>query len=60
MCSVVYHLEARVEATALPVKIRVTFDHLIGKLEYNAQFLRKPDIKSLAMDFYPHDGPPAI
>ena len=34
MFSVVYHPEAREEATALPVKIRVKFDRLIGKLEY--------------------------
>lgn len=62
MFSVVYHPEARVEATALPVKIRVKFDRLIGKLEYDAQLLRKPDIKSLGdgLFFYPHDGPPAI
>ena len=32
MFSVVYHPEAREEATALPVKIRVKFDRLIGKL----------------------------
>ena len=31
MFSVVYHPEAREEATALPVKIRVKFDRLIGK-----------------------------
>jgi mRNA-degrading endonuclease RelE of RelBE toxin-antitoxin system len=35
MFSVVYHPEAREEATALPVKIRVKFDRLIGKLEYD-------------------------
>ncbi|MBS7133007.1 MAG: type II toxin-antitoxin system RelE/ParE family toxin [Clostridium sp.] len=37
MFSVVYHPEAREEATALPVKIRVKFDRLIGKLEYDAR-----------------------
>ena len=40
MFSVVYHPEAREEATALPVKIRVKFDRLIGKLEYDARLLR--------------------
>ncbi len=38
MFSVVYHPEAREEATALPVKIRVKFDRLIGKLEYDARW----------------------
>lgn len=47
MFSVVYHPEARAEATALPVKIRVKFDRLIGKLEHNAQLLREPDTKPL-------------
>ena len=51
MFSVVYHPEAREEATALPVKIRVKFDRLIGKLEYDARLLREPDTKPLAMDF---------
>ncbi|ELL1029280.1 toxin-antitoxin system, toxin component domain protein, partial [Escherichia coli P0299917.8] len=41
MFSVVYHPEAREEATALPVKIRVKFDRLIGKLEYDARLLRE-------------------
>ncbi len=45
MFSVVYHPEAREEATALPVKIRVKFDRLIGKLEYDARLLREPDTK---------------
>ncbi len=40
MFSVVYHPEAGEEATALPVKIRVKFDRLIGKLEYDARLLR--------------------
>ena len=47
MFSVVYHPEAREEATALPVKIRVKFDRLIGKLEYDARLLREPDTKPL-------------
>lgn len=47
MFSVVYHPEAREEATALPVKIRVKFDRLIGKLEYDARLLREPDTKTL-------------
>jgi hypothetical protein len=51
MFSVVYHPEAREEATALPVKIRVKFDRLIGKLEYDARLLREPDTKPWAMDF---------
>ena len=51
MFSVVYHPEARAEATALPVKIRVKFDRLIGKLEHNAQLLREPDTTPLAIDF---------
>lgn len=38
MFSVVYHPEAREEATALPVKIRVKFD---------ARLLREPDTKPL-------------
>ncbi|HIG2516400.1 type II toxin-antitoxin system RelE/ParE family toxin [Klebsiella pneumoniae] len=46
-CRVVYHPEAREEATALPVKIRVKFDRLIGKLEYDARLLREPDTKPL-------------
>lgn len=50
MFSVVYHPEAREEATALPVKIRVKFDRLIGKLEYDARLLREPDTKPWAMD----------
>lgn len=37
MFSVVYHPEAREEATALPIKIRVKFDRLISKLEYDAR-----------------------
>ncbi|MEH4723934.1 type II toxin-antitoxin system RelE/ParE family toxin, partial [Escherichia coli] len=37
MFSVVYHPEAREEATALPLKIRVKFDRLISKLEYDAR-----------------------
>ncbi|ECF2367767.1 type II toxin-antitoxin system RelE/ParE family toxin, partial [Salmonella enterica subsp. enterica serovar Mountpleasant] len=37
MFSVVYHPNAREEATALPIKIRVKFDRLIGKLEHDAQ-----------------------
>lgn len=45
MFSVVYHPEAVEEATALPVKIRVKFDRLIGKLEYDARLLREPDTK---------------
>ncbi|WP_428183633.1 type II toxin-antitoxin system RelE/ParE family toxin [Enterobacter hormaechei] len=45
--SPVYHPEAREEATALPVKIRVKFDRLIGKLEYDARLLREPDTKPL-------------
>lgn len=36
MFSVVYHPNAREEATALPIKIRVKFDRLIGKLEHDA------------------------
>ncbi|CDQ54001.1 unnamed protein product [Klebsiella pneumoniae] len=47
MFSVFYHPEAREEATALPVKIRVKFDRLIGKLEYDARLLREPDTKPL-------------
>lgn len=47
MFSVVYHPEAREETTALPVKIRVKFDRLIGKLEYDARLLREPDTKPL-------------
>ena len=47
MFSVVYHPEAREEATALPVKSRVKFDRLIGKLEYDARLLREPDTKPL-------------
>lgn len=47
MFSVVYHPEAREEATALPLKIRVKFDRLIGKLEYDARLLREPDTKPL-------------
>ena len=47
MFSVVYHPEAREEATVLPVKIRVKFDRLIGKLEYDARLLREPDTKPL-------------
>ena len=47
MFSVVYHPEAGEEATALPVKIRVKFDRLIGKLEYDARLLREPDTKPL-------------
>ncbi|EBB2473734.1 type II toxin-antitoxin system RelE/ParE family toxin [Salmonella enterica] len=31
----------------LPVKIRVKFDRLIGKLEYDARLLREPDTKPL-------------
>ena len=46
MFSVVYHPEAREEATALPLKIRVKFDRLIGKLEYDARLLREPDTKA--------------
>jgi hypothetical protein len=37
MFSVVYHPEAREEATALPVKSG-WFDRLIGKLEYDADY----------------------
>ncbi|EAT0258120.1 type II toxin-antitoxin system RelE/ParE family toxin [Salmonella enterica] len=47
MFSVVYHPDARVEATALPIKIRVKYDRLIGKLEHDARLLREPDTKSL-------------
>lgn len=47
MFSVVYHPEAREEATALPIKIRVKFDRLISKLEYDARLLREPDTKPL-------------
>ena len=47
MFSVVYHPDAREEATALPVKIRVKFDRLIGKLEYDARLLREPDTRPL-------------
>jgi len=47
MFSVVYHPGAKEEATALPVKIRVKFDRLIGKLEYDARLLREPDSKPL-------------
>lgn len=43
MFSVVYHPNAREEATALPIKIRVKFDRLIGKLEHDARLLREPD-----------------
>lgn len=50
MFSVVYHPEAREEATALPVKIRVKFDRLIGKLEYDARLLREPDTKPLGLE----------
>ncbi|CAC9222583.1 Uncharacterised protein [Citrobacter werkmanii] len=32
-------------------KIRVKFDRLIGKLEYDARLLREPDTKPRAMDF---------
>ena len=45
MFSVVYHPDAVEEATALPIKIRVKFDRLIGKLEYDARLLREPDTK---------------
>ena len=51
MFSVVYHPDAREEATALPVKIRMKFDCLIGKLEYDARLLREPDRSPQAMDF---------
>jgi len=47
MFSVVYHPGAKEEATALLVKIRVKFDRLIGKLEYDARLLREPDSKPL-------------
>lgn len=33
--------------TALPIKIRVKFDRLIGKLEHDARLLREPDTKPL-------------
>lgn len=58
MFSVVYHPEAREEATALPVKIRVKFDRLIEKLEYDARLLREPDTKPLGDGLFldPHDG----
>ena len=42
MFSVVYHPEAREEATALPVKIRVKFDRLIGKLDKNQKNREAP------------------
>ncbi len=41
MFSVVYHPNAREEATALPIKIRVKFDRLIGKLEHDALNARR-------------------
>lgn len=60
MFSVVYHPDAREEATALPVKIRVKFDRLIGKLEYDARLLREPDTRHQASGRWtfrdPHDG----
>ena len=39
MFSVVYHPEAREEATALPVKIRVKFVRLFGNRDYDARVL---------------------
>lgn len=51
MFSVVYHPEAREEATELPVKIRAKFDRLIDKLEYDARLLRENRTQSpWAMD----------
>ncbi|EFE7579933.1 type II toxin-antitoxin system RelE/ParE family toxin [Escherichia coli] len=47
MFSVVYRPEAREEAFAFPVKIRVKFDCLISKLKYDARLLREPDTKTL-------------
>lgn len=47
MFNVLYHPEARTEATALPVKIRVKFDRLINKLAHDACLLREPDTKPL-------------
>ncbi|MEM8060176.1 type II toxin-antitoxin system RelE/ParE family toxin [Morganella morganii subsp. sibonii] len=47
MFHVVYHPEAREEAPSLPVKIKVKFDRLISKLEYDAKLFREPDTKPL-------------
>ena len=52
MFNVIYHKEAREEATALPVKIRVKFDRLIRKLEHDARLLREPDTKPLREGFF--------
>lgn len=47
MFKVLYHPEAKTEASALPVKIRVKLDRQIGKLEHDARLLREPDTKPL-------------
>lgn len=47
MFKVLYHPDAKTEASALPVKIRVKLDRLIGKLEHDARLLREPDTKPL-------------
>ncbi len=51
MFSVVYHPEAGEEATALPVKIRVKFDRLIGKLSMTPDYCGSRTRKPWAMDF---------
>lgn len=40
-------MQAKLICQILPVKIRVKFDRLIGKLEYDARLLREPDTKPL-------------
>ncbi|WP_130835655.1 type II toxin-antitoxin system RelE/ParE family toxin [[Erwinia] mediterraneensis] len=52
MFNVIYHPRARDEATELPVKIRVKFDRLIGKLEHDARLLGEPDTKPLGDGFF--------
>lgn len=47
MFSIVYHPDAWEEATALPATIKIKFDRLIGKLEYDVRLLRAPDTTSL-------------
>ena len=47
MFEVFYHPDAWDEVLTLPVNIRVKYDKLITKVEYDARLLREPDTKPL-------------